>query len=189
MIVVGRRKGNLDSLIAAHGPDKVYAIEFDITKLDAIPAFVKDVFATHQDVDCVLLNSGIQRRVDFSDPEAIDMQTVMEEFTTNYFSYLALTKEMLQVLQPRQSPVSLVYVSSGLAMIPIPRCTNYCASKAALHHFILCLRQQTRKSNIKVIEIYPPAVQTELHDEKYQPDIKNGRSLGIPLVEFTEAVS
>ena len=26
----------------------------------------------------------------------------------------------------------------------------------------------------------------ELHDEKHQPDIKNGRSVGMPLDEFTE---
>ena len=26
----------------------------------------------------------------------------------------------------------------------------------------------------------------ELHDEKHQPDIRNGRSLGMPLDQFTE---
>ena len=26
----------------------------------------------------------------------------------------------------------------------------------------------------------------ELHDEKHQPDIKNGRSIGMPLDQFTE---
>ena len=29
-------------------------------------------------------------------------------------------------------------------------------------------------------------MQTELHDEKHQPDIKDGRSIGMPLSEFTE---
>jgi short-subunit dehydrogenase involved in D-alanine esterification of teichoic acids len=40
--------------------------------------------------------------------------------------------------------------------------------------------------NIKVIEIFPPAVQTELHDEKHQPDIKDGGNIGMSLAEFTE---
>ena len=48
------------------------------------------------------------------------------------------------------------------------------------------MRAQLEGSNVKVIEILPPAVQTELHDEKHQPDIKNGRSIGIPIEEFTE---
>ncbi|TIA69040.1 SH3-domain-containing protein [Aureobasidium pullulans] len=73
--------------------------------------------------------------------------------------------------------------------IPMMRCPNYCASKAALHHFILVLREQLKNGpgNIQVIEIFPPAVQTELHDEKHQPDIKNGGQIGMPLKDFTEA--
>lgn len=39
---------------------------------------------------------------------------------------------------------------------------------------------------MKVIEVLPPAVQTELHDEKHQPDIKDGRSMGMPLAEFVD---
>ena len=48
------------------------------------------------------------------------------------------------------------------------------------------LREQLKESNVKVVEILPPAVQTELHDAKHQPDIKDGRSIGMPLEEFTE---
>jgi short-subunit dehydrogenase involved in D-alanine esterification of teichoic acids len=60
---------------------------------------------------------------------------------------------------------------------------QYCATKAALHHLILTLRAQLSVSNpnVKVIEILPPAVQTELHDAKHQPDIKDGRNFGMPL--------
>lgn len=39
---------------------------------------------------------------------------------------------------------------------------------------------------MKVIEVLPPAVQTELHDAKHQPDIKNGSRFGMPLNQFTE---
>ncbi|KAJ8059522.1 hypothetical protein OCU04_011180 [Sclerotinia nivalis] len=100
----------------------------------------------------------------------------------------------------------LILTTSGLALVPILRCGNYCASKAAMHQLILVMREQLRdlsendnateeekvsgKSNktkgVKVIEIYPPPVQTELHDENHQPDIKNGRNIGMPLDEFTE---
>ena len=55
-----------------------------------------------------------------------------------------------------------------------------------MHSWILCLRRQLADSRIKVIEIFPPAVQTELHDEKHQPDIKDGRHMGMPLAEFTD---
>ena len=63
---------------------------------------------------------------------------------------------------------------------------NYCATKAALHQFILSLRVQLLETKINVVEIFPPAVQTELHDAKHQPDIKDGNKMGMPLDEFTK---
>ena len=70
------------------------------------------------------------------------------------------------------------------------RCPNYGASKAALHHFILALRTQLAEGpgNVKVLEIFPPAVQTELHDAKHQPDLKDGHLIGMPLQEFVDEV-
>ena len=35
-----------------------------------------------------------------------------------------------------------------------------------------------------MVEVLPPAVRTELHDEKHQPDIKDGGRIGISIEEF-----
>ncbi len=77
-----------------------------------------------------------------------------------------------------------------MALVPMMRCPNYGASKAALHHFILALRTQLQDGpgDVRVLEIYPPAVQTELHDAKHQPDLKDGHLIGMPLDEFTDEV-
>ena len=135
-----------------------------------------------------MLNSGIQRGVDFAKPETIDLQTMNTELTTNYTSYIYLLKYLLphiQSLASQSKPTSIILVTSGLALVPMLRCGNYCASKAALHHLILTTREQLRPQGIKVVEILPPAVQTELHDAKNQPDIKNGGQIGMPLEDFT----
>jgi short-subunit dehydrogenase involved in D-alanine esterification of teichoic acids len=144
-------------------------------------------------------------------PTKIDLSAISAEFTTNYLSYIHLTSAFLPFLQAQKSKTALIYISSNLALIPMVRCPNYCATKAALHHFTMVLRQQLKGSNVKVVEVLPPAVQSklfsssignwsersvrgkeadlwtaELHDEKHQPDIKNGGSIGMPLDEFTE---
>lgn len=124
--------------------------------------------------------------MDFTKPDSIDLDTVYEEFNTNYLSYLHLTKYFLPHLQSASFPTAITFVTSGLALIPLPRCPNYCASKAALHHLVLSLRVQLQGGNVKIIELLPPAVQTELHDAKHQPDIKDGGKIGMPLDEFTE---
>jgi short-subunit dehydrogenase involved in D-alanine esterification of teichoic acids len=187
-IVVGRRKENLEAFAEKHGKDNVDPIVFDITKLDQIPKFVEDVVGKHPDVDSVIINSGIQRGFDFTKPETVDLTTLELEVTTNYIAYVHLTKALIPVLQKQEKETALIYTSSGLALVPLVKRLNYSATKAALHHFILALREQLKDGpgNIKVIEIFPPAVQTELHDEKHQPDIKNGRQMGMPLDEFTD---
>ncbi|KAI9753348.1 MAG: hypothetical protein M4579_005206 [Chaenotheca gracillima] len=186
VIAVGRRQANLDALVQKHGSDKVSAVQFDITHLDKIPSFVESVTKEHPDLDFVMLNSGMQRGFDFSKPETIDLSVLEEEFKTNYLSYIHLTTAFLPFLQAKKSKTAIAYVSSGLALVPLVRCPNYCSSKAALHHFVMSLRYQLRNGPVKVIEIFPPAVQTELHDAKHQPDIKNGGQIGMPLAQFTE---
>ncbi|KAF7874323.1 hypothetical protein EAF04_002995 [Stromatinia cepivora] len=209
IIALGRRQDKLDDLQEKHGESKVSTVKFDITNLDVIPEMIEGVLKSHPSLDCAFLNSGIQRSLDFTKPESIDLDLISSEFTTNYLSYVHLTKALLPHLQKRAKggeDAGLIFTTSGLALVPIMRCGNYCASKAAMHQLVLVMREQLRdlseddndtgeekalgKSNkskgVKVIEIYPPSVQTELHDKKHQPDIENGRNIGMPLDEFTE---
>ena len=186
VIAVGRRKERLEELVHEYGHDKVSAVPFDITKMNAISAFAFNVIGTHDDLDCIVLNSGIQRKVDFSKPEDVDMDVINEEVVTNYLSQVAITKAFLPFLMNKSTETALVYTSSGLSLVPMLRCMNYCASKAALHQFVLSLRVQLLTTKVKVVELFPPAVQTELHDAKHQPDIKNGSEMGMPLDDFIE---
>lgn len=111
-----------------------------------------------------------------------------QELMTNYTSAVHLTKAFLPHLQKQSSKTAIAFTSSQMALVPMMRCPNYGATKAALHHFILALRTQVQSGpgNVKIVEIFPPAVQTELHDTKHQPDLKDGHLIGMPLQEFTD---
>lgn len=122
----------------------------------------------HPTLDCVVLNAGIQRGLNLARPATVDMALVRKEVDTNYTSYVALLAAFLPYLQRRgqQGPGSesaMIAVSSGLALVPLPRCANYCATKAALHALMWSLRAQLAADpgsrHIKVVEIVPPAVQ------------------------------
>lgn len=140
------------------------------------------------DLDCVFINSGIQRPFDFAQHETVDLDVFDQELMTNYTSAVHLAKAFIPHLQKRQSKAAIAFTTSQLALVPMLRCPNYGASKAALHHFILALRTQLKSGpgNVKVLEIYPPAVQTELHDTKHQPDMKDGHMIGMPLQQFID---
>lgn len=187
VIVSGRREENLKKFVEQYGSKgNVDSAAFDITNHKAIPGFAAEIFEKHPDVDCVWMNSGLQRAMDWTKPETVDLDKMDLEIDTNYSSILRLTKAFLPYLQ-KQTPkeTSIIYTTSGLALVPILHCPNYCATKAALHHMILAMRQQLKDagSNVKIIELYPPAVQTELHDAEMGD---KGKSVGMPLADFTE---
>ncbi|KAI2836523.1 hypothetical protein CBS63078_11298 [Aspergillus niger] len=86
VIAVGRRQENLDAFVQEHGADKAAAFQLDTSQLDKIPLFVKQVTQRHPDLDCVFVNSGIQRRSVFSEPEAINMAVIAEEMNARHDS-------------------------------------------------------------------------------------------------------
>ncbi|KAK8071396.1 hypothetical protein PG997_011599 [Apiospora hydei] len=176
VIGVGRRKDRLDEFVSKHGADKCAASQFDITQLESIKSWVEGLLKQHPHVDAV----------------GIDLSRVHQEITTNYTSYISLLTYFLPHLQARgpQSPAAVVAVTSGLAVVPMPRCGSYCATKSALHSLLWSVRTQLAadeaSQHIKVVEILPPAVQTELHTQ--QPDLvaRGLGDIGITLQEFTD---
>lgn len=193
VILVGRRQDRLDAFTTEHGSNNVTTIAFDATDLPAIPSFAKDITTKHPDIDCLVLNSGIQRAFDFSNPSSIDLSALDKETTTNYTSHVHLTTAFLTHFVPRQQQVSFIYVSATLALVPgLLRTLNYNASKAALHTFLLGLRMQLTRAgqtHIKIVEVFPPAVQTEIHDTVHQPDLVDGDQIGMPLEAYIEEMA
>ncbi|KAH8589020.1 hypothetical protein B0O99DRAFT_664752 [Bisporella sp. PMI_857] len=187
VVAVGRRKDRLDELVAKHGSDKVAGEAFDVTDLDCLGSWAKRITTTHPKLDCIILNAGIQRSVDFTSPPSIFLPGITDEVTTNYLSPLYTIAHFLPhliSLGPKD-PAGIVLVSSGLALVPFPRFPNYCATKAALHSFSWTLRGQLSSpaspttNHIRVIEILPPAVQTELAGE-------GAHAFGEPLDQYAD---
>jgi uncharacterized oxidoreductase len=74
-----------------------------------------------------------------------------------------MTSEFLPLLR-RRKKATLVQVSSGLAFVPLETAPIYSATKAAVHSFCLSLRAQLRETGVRVVELIPPVVETNLHD-------------------------
>lgn len=186
VIAAGRRQNRLDALLAAHGPDKIAIENVDVADLAGLPAWVAKVTAAHPTLDCVILNAGFQQALNLTDPTSVSLPDLTAEITVNYLSPAHASNLFLPhfiSLAPR--PTAIVFVTSGLALVPVARCPNYCASKAALHSLAWTLRSQLEASpatraSVRVIEIIPPAVQTELHTRQGLP------AVGLPLQQFID---
>ncbi|KAL6874176.1 hypothetical protein HDV57DRAFT_504160 [Trichoderma longibrachiatum] len=184
VIAVGRRQERLDAFVSKHGPERASAIRFDVTDRAGLDDFVNKVVQTYPDLDCVFLNSGTQSQMKLTQSEEIDLDAFHRDFQVNYTSIVNLALRFLPHLQKKNYPTAMVVTGSTLAVVPAFAMPSYSASKAALKAFFESLRQQYQGvSQIKFIEILPPAVQTELHDYM---GVERGRALGMPLAEFTE---
>ncbi|KAL3465537.1 hypothetical protein BJX64DRAFT_275136 [Aspergillus heterothallicus] len=184
VIVVGRRKDRLDEFVAKHGEDKASAIVFDISQLDEIPQFAEDVVAKYPDLDSVWLNAGLQRQYNLASDDW-DFESFKNEFHVNVFSIVALARAFTPYLSEKAetAPANLIFTGTNLSVVPFAWAPGYCASKSALNVYTISLRAQLKeRSKLKVIEVMPPAVQTELHD--YMG--KKGATLGMPIDQFTD---
>lgn len=191
VIAVGRRQDRLDAFVAKHGSDKVAAEPFDVANLDAIGDWAKSIIAKYPALDAIVLNAGFQRTVDFTHPETLSLLTITSELHTNYLSPVHMIAHFLPHLTAlAPAPAAIVLVSSGLAVLPLPRCANYCATKAALHSLAWSLRAQLagpsspNTHHIRVLELMPPAVQTELHPQQADLAAVGQTKFGIPLETY-----
>jgi uncharacterized oxidoreductase len=53
-----------------------------------------------------------------------------------------------------------------LAFVPMATTPTYCATKGAIHSYAQSLRYQLKGTDVQVIELIPPYVQTELMGER-----------------------
>lgn len=139
-------------------------------------------WATHEfpKLNVLVNNAGIQRRIDLAHTEP--WHRTRQEIAINLEAPVHFSRLFIpHLLKQRTPPPVIMNVTSGLAFAPLANVPVYCATKAALRSFTLSLRHQLSASPLKVIEIIPPAVDTDLGG----PGL---HTFGAPLDEFADAV-
>lgn len=113
-------------------------------------------------------NAGVQHRLP-PFPEQCLNPTAIAQHWALHKKELAINLEapmhLSMLLLPhflKKASSQIINVSAGLAFLPIAAMPTYCCSKAALHSYTQSLRQQLLLSSCGVVEIVPPAVDTDL---------------------------
>ena len=156
VIIAGRRKANLDAATAANPGMK--SIVLDTADAASIAAAVPKLSAEFPALNVVINNAGIMRPEDLKQGKVADAEAIV---ATNLLGPIRITAALLPHLL-RQPEATIVNVSSGLAFVPLAMTPTYCATKAAIHSYTQSLRYQLKDTKIKVLEIIPPWVATEL---------------------------
>jgi uncharacterized oxidoreductase len=157
VIVCGRQESALAKAKAA--VPALVTRTCDVTDRESRQELVDWIGAFHPELNMLVNNAGVQYRRLFSERGAFD--TLDEEVATNFTAQIHMVGEVLPLLrlQPR---AAIINVSSGLAFAPRADTPVYGATKAAIHSFTLSLRHQLKTTGIRVVEMVPPIVDTDL---------------------------
>lgn len=177
VIIGGRRTELLDRIVAENpGLD---AVQIDITDPVSIAAAFDTVTERHPDLNVLIAMAGIQVPENLHDSSFFP--TAKRTIETNLLGPIRLLAAFVPFLQRAQDP-AIMMVSSGLAFVPLPFTPTYSATKAAIHSFTESMRVQLSDTAVQVIELVPPAVQTELMPGQSESPI------AMPLDAFLDEV-
>ena len=191
VIIVGRTESKLQSASKSLGNCPYYTL--DTGDIPAIPSFIETVTAAHPELDCLINNAGVQRPLSISS-NTFSLDKADQEIDINIRGPMHLAITLLPHLKTKPHPV-IVNVSSVLGYNPISVINPvYNGTKAWLHFWTMNLRTQLQaspsSSNIKVVEIAPPTVATDLHREREDPDDnkKEKNRAALSVEEFMDEV-
>lgn len=179
VIICGRRENRLNEIKNNH--PAVITKVCDIRNREERTSLANWIISNHPDTNMLINNAGIQLLVDLT--HNLNLDRIDNEVETNLVAPIHLTSLFAQhLIGKRQSAV--INITSGLAFAPIASMPIYCATKAALHSFTLSLRHQLKDTKVKVFEIAPPSVDTELgHDRRVDKTQSHG---GMHVNEFID---
>jgi uncharacterized oxidoreductase len=147
----------------------------DITDPAACKELIGWMKKNHPAFNILINNAGIQQILDLKEDVPVD--AIAKEITTNLTAQVHLANLSIKHFL-KLKEAAIVNVTSGLAFVPLAIMPVYCATKAALHSFSVSLRHQLRDTGVKVFEIIPPIVDTELdHGSRGKRELKDR---GIP---------
>lgn len=152
VIVGGRRREVLEKT----GMDFVAV---DTRDRASIASAAAEVTRRFPDLNVVINSAGVQRQHDFS--RGVDEAAIADEIQTNIMGVIGMVAEFLPHLKGKAG-ATIVNLSSGLAFVPMARFPVYCATKAFVHSFTVSLRHQLKNMGVRVIEVAPPWVETDL---------------------------
>lgn len=154
VIICGRREAALKEVV-----DKFPTVITKVCDLSVEAeriALFQWIEENHSDLTVLVNNAGIQQWMDITAPDFY--QRAKDEITTNIEAPIHLTSLFVQL----KSLTTIMNVTSGLSFVPLTKAPIYSATKAFFHSFTLSARHLLKSKNIEVIEIIPPALNTDL---------------------------
>lgn len=174
VIIAGRRKALLDDIARLH--PGIDTIELDIADPAQIRQVAGRLIERYPSLNVVINNAGLMPFDDAGGP--LDDDQAVRLVDTNLLGTVRVSAAFVEHLK-RQPESYIINNSSVLAYVPLAATALYSATKAAIHSYTLSQRFVLRDTSVRVLEIAPPWVDTDLIH-------KSGDPRAMPLDAFIE---
>lgn len=174
VIIAGRTEEKLKD--ASHKLSGAPYYVMDTGNVGSLKSIVDRMIKDHPEVDCLINNAGVQRPLDVVN---LELDKADNEIDINIRGPLHLATHFLPHLAKQKVGV-IINVSSVLGFAPYSIINPvYNGTKSFVHSWTLVQRTQITAAhpNMRIVEIVPPSVGTDLHRERENPD-DNKKHLG-----------
>ncbi|MCW3169644.1 SDR family NAD(P)-dependent oxidoreductase [Chryseobacterium sp. 09-1422] len=161
IIVTGR---NLEALYETKKQfPNVHTFQSDVSNPKDIKDLFDNVTTLFPDLNIIINNAGMMRLIDLQD-QSLDLENINREIATNLTGTIQMVHQFLPHLF-KQKSAGIVNVSSGIAFMSYSPAPIYSATKAGIRAYTQALRLQLENTNVKVFEMIPPGVKTNLQND------------------------
>ena len=154
VIVCGRREELLRQAAAAL--PGLITRSCDLAVAEDREALYAWIAAEHGDLNVLVNNAGMQQWMNPADKDFY--ARAKSEIAVNIEAPIHLTSLFLGL----PALTTIINVTSGLSFVPLAKVPVYSATKAFFHSFTWSLRHLVKARGIEVIEVIPPALNTDL---------------------------
>ena len=151
-----RNAKKVESLIAEY-PETFDCQLLDVTEMEKVHAFIRDMFGKHGRIDVVVNNAGYGL---FGAAEELDEESIYKIMDTNLTAPIMIIHDALPYLR-KQGGGRIIQLSSYGGQVAFPANSLYHATKFGVEGFCESVAQEVAKFNIGVTIVEPGGARTE----------------------------
>jgi uncharacterized oxidoreductase len=159
VIICGRRKDKLEAAQQRYPQLHIFAC--DLSQQSERELLVNYLAKNFPKLNMLINNAGISRLIDLR-AGVRDLLAGANEIAINFEAPVYLKGMLMKQLLSCEE-ATIINISSPIAQHPLPDLPLYSATKAGFHTYTMVLREQLAATAIKVIEVSPPAVASEIN--------------------------
>ena len=151
-----RNAKKVENLISEY-PETFDCQILDVTEMEKVHAFVRDMFDKHGKIDVVVNNAGYGL---FGAAEELDEESIYKIMDTNLTAPIMIIHDALPYLR-KQGGGRIIQLSSYGGQVAFPANSMYHATKFGVEGFCESVSQEVAKFNIGVTIVEPGGARTE----------------------------